>query len=83
MRPTANRDREREARARLDMMRSAVAERAALYYRLGFSQQEARRRLGRYLDWDFEIGSGGRPSALSDTAISELVAATYARRPLG
>jgi hypothetical protein len=77
----AARDPARETERRLEMHRRAIGERAGLYYRLGFSEAEAARRLTAYLDWDFEVGGGGRPAELGKTAIRDLVKAAYARRP--
>ncbi len=63
------------------MVRRAVVERAGLYYRLGLSESEAASRIGAYLDWDFEVGAGGRPKELGKTAVRDLIKAAYARRP--
>lgn len=62
-----------------------VANRAALLYRLGFSQDDATRRLCERCAWEFDPASknGGhrRPDGLSEQAIAKIVADTYARRP--
>jgi hypothetical protein len=79
--PHAHRDPARESERNLDMLRRAIAERAGLYYRLGLSEAEATRRIGTYLDWDFEVGAGGRPAKLTKAAVRDLVKTTYARRP--
>jgi hypothetical protein len=79
--PAAHRDPAREADRRIEMVRRAASERAGLFYRLGYSEAEATRRIAAYLDWDFELGAGGRPAALNDAAVRKLVKATYARRP--
>ena len=65
---------------RIDMYRRELTDRAALFYRLGYSQEHAIARLQANAEWDFEVGTQ-RPEALGPEAIAELVAATYARRP--
>jgi hypothetical protein len=59
--------------------------RAALFYRLGVSVEEATARLAARVAWEYDppskSGAHARPEALSDGAIAVLVAATYARRP--
>jgi hypothetical protein len=79
--PNARRDPARERERNLDMLRRAISERAGLYYRLGLSETEAARRIGTYLDWDFELAARGRPPKLTKTAVRDLVKAVYARRP--
>ena len=79
--PSPHRDPNLERERRLEMICRAAIERAGLYYRLGFSEAEAARRLGAYLDWDFEIGGGGRPAELGKAQLRELIKSTYARRP--
>lgn len=57
-----------------------VADRAGIFYRLGYTAEQAGARLRRNAAWDF--GSGAtRPKELNDAAIDQIVAATYARRP--
>lgn len=80
MRP-ASRDRAAAASQRLAMYRREVADRAAIFYRLGFSEAAATARLAANAGWDFE--TTGRPKELNDKAIAKIVAATYARRPRG
>ena len=63
------------------MYRREIAERAGIFYRLGYSAEQATARLRANADWDFEIGTGERPKELNGDAISKIVAATYARRP--
>jgi hypothetical protein len=63
------------------MYRREVAQRAALYYRLGHTAADAKARLCAYAAWDFEATAGGRPKVLTDEAIAEIVEKTYARRP--
>ena len=62
-----------------------LAHRAALLYRLGFSQAAATARLTASIAWEFEppskSGPHKRPDALSDQAIAKIVADTYARKP--
>lgn len=63
------------------MYRREVAQRAGMYYRLGYTAAAATARLRANAAWDFEATAGGRPKALSDEAIAEIVEKTYARRP--
>ena len=62
-----------------------LAHRAALLYRLGFSEKKATARLTARIAWEFDPpskhGPHRRPEALSDTAIAKIVHDTYARRP--
>jgi hypothetical protein len=62
-----------------------LAHRAALFYRLGFSQAAATKRLTARVAWEFDppakTGFHKRPDALSDAAIAKIVSDTYARRP--
>jgi hypothetical protein len=61
-----------------------VAHRAGLLFRLGFSVEDATKRLIARIAWEFDQPSTGahqRPSTLSDTAIGKIVSETYARRP--
>ena len=66
---------------------SEIANRAATLFRLGFSQAAATKRLCERIAWEFDPpskhGCHKRPDALSDQAISKIVADTYARRPGG
>ncbi|HET9621150.1 MAG TPA: hypothetical protein VFP84_07280 [Kofleriaceae bacterium] len=73
---TANADRAHE------VMRAELISRAGVLYRLGFSQADAARRLAAQVAWEYDAGATyRRPPALSDAAITQLVADTYARRP--
>ena len=63
-----------------------LAHRAALFYSLGFSENQATARLTARIAWEFDPGArtGGhhtRPAGLSDEAIAKIVRDTYARRP--
>ena len=62
-----------------------LAQRAALFYRLGFSQDAATKRLIARTAWEFDPaskrGHHRRPDGLSDAAIAKIVCDTYARRP--
>jgi hypothetical protein len=62
-----------------------LASRAGVLYRLGFSQADATRRLTAAVAWEYDAGSPRpgyqRPAALSDPAIAQIVADTFARRP--
>jgi len=55
-----------------------LASRAGLYFRLGYTAQDATDRLISRVAWEYETG---RPAALSDAAIGKIVTDTYARRP--
>lgn len=66
---------------RIAMYRREVEERAGIFYRLGYTVEQACARLQANANWDFEIGTGERPEDLDGDAISKIVAATYARRP--
>jgi hypothetical protein len=72
---------ERRARAAA----AELAHRAALLYRLGFSQRAAVARLAARVAWEFDPsskhGPHRRPDALSDATIAQIVADTYTRRP--
>jgi hypothetical protein len=61
--------------------RDELIQRAGLYYRLGYPPSRAIARLKANVAWDFELGTDGRPSGLSDKDISEIVKSTYLRRP--
>jgi hypothetical protein len=76
--PTAAR---RRPDNRVAMYRRELAQRAGMFYRLGYPPSRAIARLVANADWDFEIGCGGRPDELSDDAIAEIVKSTYLRRP--
>jgi hypothetical protein len=59
-----------------------IAERAALFFRLGFTAEAATQRLTARVAWEFDPATtGGRPAGLSDQAIAKIVQDTYARRP--
>lgn len=61
------------------MYKAEMLERAALYYRLGYSTKRATARLKANLAWDFEVGDS-RPAGLTDRDVSEIVKAAYLRR---
>ena len=63
------------------MYRREVATRAGIFYRLGFSAEQACARLRNNADWDFEVGANVRPPGLDGDEIDQIVAATFARRP--
>jgi len=76
------------SKLRSDVAAEELADRAGTMFRLGFSQAEATKRLCARIAWEFDppAKTGGyhkRPAALSDQAISKIVADTYARRPGG
>jgi hypothetical protein len=76
----------RQGARRTDAALRDLRDRAGVYYRLGFAQVDAVRRLAAAVAWEFEPPSraGGahvRPTELSDAAIAAVVAETYARRP--
>jgi hypothetical protein len=63
-----------------------LASRAGLMFRLGFSQEDAVKRLCERITWEFEgpakaSSDHRRPDALSEDAVKKIVAETYARRP--
>lgn len=62
-----------------------LANRAGTMFRLGFSQEEATKRLCQRIAWEFDqpvkSSCHKRPDSLSDEAIKKIVADTYARRP--
>ncbi|MEJ7600314.1 MAG: hypothetical protein WKG01_20560 [Kofleriaceae bacterium] len=62
-----------------------LASRAALLYRLGYSEADATERLVARIAWEFDStakhSSLRRPDSLSEQAIGKIVSATYARRP--
>ncbi|MDB4953143.1 MAG: hypothetical protein JWO36_712 [Myxococcales bacterium] len=70
---------------RTNVATAELAHRAALLYRLGFSQKAATERLVARVAWEFDPPSKAdhhrRPDALSDQAIAKIVADTYARKP--
>jgi hypothetical protein len=74
------------AARRTGVMAAELRDRAALLYRLGFTHAAASKRLADEIAWEFDppARTGGphrRPSALSDTAIAQLVREVYDRRP--
>lgn len=79
MTPRANRDRAGEDEKRRAMYEREAKDRAAMLHRLGSSAGRAERRLRDNLDWEFEIGAGGRPKGLSDSDLAKLVKAAFKR----
>lgn len=75
------------ASRRLAVATAELAARAGLLYRLGYSEAQATARLAAAVAWEFDPpsarGPHARPAALSDAAIAQIVAATFARRPGG
>ena len=77
------------SKLRADVAASELAHRAGTLYRLGFAEKDAVARLCARVAWEYEPsspsggGSHRRPDALSDQAIANIVAETYARRPGG
>jgi hypothetical protein len=69
------------AARRTKVAQEELAHRAALFFRLGFSEAAATARLSARIAWEFDQPSSKRPADLSDAAIAELVRKTYARRP--
>jgi len=55
-----------------------LASRAALLYRLGYSEDQATQRLIERCTWEHE---DKRPAALTDQAIGKIVRDTFARKP--
>lgn len=62
-----------------------LSHRAALLYRLGFSQKAATARLTARVAWEYDPpskhGPHARPASLNDQAVAKIVADTYARKP--
>lgn len=62
-----------------------LASRAAILYRLGFTEAAATRRLAAAVAWEYDPESPAaghrRPAQLSDSGIAKIVADTFARRP--
>ena len=73
-------DRARGAKQRRAMYRAELSERAAMLARLNYSQAQACARLCANVDWDFEVGTGGRPAGITDDEVERIVKASYARR---
>lgn len=73
------------AERRAKVAAAELASRAGVLFRLGFSQAEATRRLTAAVAWEYDTGSPRpaylRPATLSDQAIAQIVADTFARRP--
>ena len=67
------------------MAAEELAHHAALFFRLGFSEQAAAERLQARIAWEYDPASKSsqqkRPDGLSDAAIAKIVSDTYARRP--
>ena len=72
----------RGAAASLAAQLREVSDRAALYFRLGFSVEQATRRICDAIAWEHDP-SPRRPDGLSDAAIAAAVKETFARRPSG
>jgi hypothetical protein len=81
MTPRGNPGGAADHRDRLAMYRDELAQRAALFYRLGYARERAVARLRANVAWDFELPAGTRPAGLSDSDIAGIVDATYQRRP--
>ena len=56
-----------------------LRERAALMARLGYRRDQCSARLQARVAWDLDGARGPRPDALSDAAITQLVADAYQR----
>ena len=69
----------------LEAQKRELRDRAALFFRLGYSEADATARLVAAVAWEHDSTSSAhkRPDALSDAAIGELVKETYKRRPSG
>lgn len=70
---------------RSEVAAQELANRAGTMFRLGFSQDDATKRLCARIAWEFEPESKHhrRPASLSDEAVAKIVSDTYARRPGG
>jgi hypothetical protein len=75
------------SKLRAEVAAAEIAHRAGTLYRLGFSQKDAAARLCARAAWEYDPSSKAgwhrRPDALTDQAITKIVADTYARRPGG
>ncbi|CAN5904434.1 hypothetical protein BH11MYX2_BH11MYX2_40210 [soil metagenome] len=74
------------ANRRTQVATDEVESRAALLFRLGYSEADATQRLCAHVGWEFDqpVGKDSphtRPAALDDNAIGAIVKSTYARRP--
>ena len=69
------------ASKRLEMLKREIAQRAAIFYRLGYPAATAALRISANLAWEHHLPGHARPHDLDDAAIAALVASTYARRP--
>jgi hypothetical protein len=62
-----------------------VADRAAIFFRLGYTVEAATKRLCARVAWEFDppskTGHHRRPGGLSDQAVAKIVQDTYARKP--
>jgi len=79
MNPEVRGDREHGAERRRAMYRTELEQRAGLLRRLGFPRARVEARLRNNLDWDFEIGTSGRPEGLADAELARIVKAAFAR----
>ena len=69
-----------DAHQRKAMYRDELVQRAGMYFRLGYPPSRAIARLRSNLEWDFErVGPKGE--GFSEKDVSEIVKATYLRRP--
>src|SRR5688500_14187259 len=71
---------------RVQVATEELSHRAALFYRLGYSEQDATDRLVARITWEFDPpaksqGHNARPQALTDDAVAKIVRDTYARKP--
>jgi predicted ATPase len=66
------------AEQRAKVAAAELAQRAALLFRLGYSEAATTKRLCERIAWELE---GNRPESLNDKAIGKIVTDTYARRP--
>jgi hypothetical protein len=73
--PIPQKARERMAEARLAMYRKEIEDRAALLYRLGYPQKQAKERLKGNVAWDFELH--GRPKHAAE--VDKIVETVYRR----
>lgn len=72
------------AEQRAKVAAAELSSRAALLFRLGFSEAAATQRLCERIAWEYDqprTGSHQRHDSLSDAAIGKIVAETYARKP--
>lgn len=62
-----------------EMFEREISQRAGLLFRLGYTEEETKRRLQQTVDWDFEIN----PAPHRVAGVDAIVGAVFARRGEG